>query len=75
MRDENGFRNTICTAVSNECNTVTVCLPITTMYKEPWILEYSLLDPSEILEIAIFDFRHNWIMGAAQVTQIVRACW
>ena len=34
MRDENGFRITICTAVSNECNTVTVCLLIITIYKE-----------------------------------------
>ena len=34
MRDENGFRITICTAVSNECNTVTVYLLIITIYKE-----------------------------------------
>ena len=55
MRDENGFRNTICTAVSNECNTVTVCLPIITMYKETLNLGIflELLDPSaaEILEM------------------------
>jgi len=61
MRDENGFRNTICTAVSNECNTVTVCLPIITMYKETLNLGIFLARPSaaDILEIAIFDFRHN----------------